>query len=87
MSVFTEILNVLEAADFLRVKPATIYAWVHQRKLPFRKHGRKLAFLRKDLASWSDGKRVLPLDEFCAMTEDASSSLTTRRTSDGGPSL
>ena len=37
-------LSVIEAADFLKVRTATLYAWVHQRRIPFRKHGARLAF-------------------------------------------
>ena len=52
----TPFLDVSEAAAFLKVKPATIYAWVHQkrRKFPVRYHGRKLVFLSDDLRQWSD---------------------------------
>ena len=54
--------NVQEAAMFLRVKPATIYDWVHQQKIPFRKHGKRLAFLKAELRAFSD-KSLVPVYE------------------------
>lgn len=91
MAAMNEILDLIEAADYLRVKPATIYAWVHQRKIPYRKHGRKLVFLRKDLEIWSARKQVEPLECFpkCfhATNGESHSSLKTRCTVDEGPSL
>jgi excisionase family DNA binding protein len=65
--------GISEAAKFLRVSVSTIYSWVFARKIPFRKHGSKLAFSRHDLANWSDQTKVSPLDrvgcppkDFCA---------------------
>jgi excisionase family DNA binding protein len=46
-------LDIQEAADFLKVKTETIYAWVHGRRIPFRKHGSRLAFSKKELEQWS----------------------------------
>jgi excisionase family DNA binding protein len=46
-------LDIDEAAEFLRVKRATLYAWIHQRRIPFRKHGRRVIFHRSDLEGWS----------------------------------
>ncbi len=48
-----DFLIVSEAAAFLRIATATLYGWVHQRRIPFRKHGSRIAFLRSDLESWS----------------------------------
>ncbi|MCC7442160.1 MAG: helix-turn-helix domain-containing protein [Bdellovibrionales bacterium] len=56
-----EFLDIAQAAEFLRVKPSTLYAWVHQRRIPFRKHGRRVVFDRQDLAFWSDSQAVQPL--------------------------
>jgi excisionase family DNA binding protein len=55
-------LNVKEAGELLRVSPATIYGWVHQRKIPYRKHGSRLAFVASELTTWSETQRALPLD-------------------------
>jgi excisionase family DNA binding protein len=47
------LLTVREAARFLSVKTRTIYAWVQERRIPFRKVGRLLRFDRNELLSWS----------------------------------
>ena len=51
-------LTVNEAALFLKLKESTIYSWVHQRKIPYRKHGRKVVFCRRDLERWSEAQSV-----------------------------
>ena len=53
-------LTASEAARFLRIKAATIYDWVHQRKIPFRKHGGRLVFVQADLQAFSKSTEVLP---------------------------
>jgi excisionase family DNA binding protein len=53
-------MDIRVAADFLSVSVATLYGWVHQRRIPFRKHGKKLIFFRPDLQSWSDSHAVKP---------------------------
>lgn len=50
--------TVDRAAEILCVKPCTIYSWVHQRKIPFRKHGRLLVFSVPDLMEWSRKRTV-----------------------------
>lgn len=55
-------LNVEQAAKFLCVKPSTLYAWVHQRRIPYRKHGRRLVFCRVELETWS-AKHAIPSRE------------------------
>jgi excisionase family DNA binding protein len=37
--------NVQEAAEFLRIAPKTLYGLVSQRRIPYRKAGRRLLFL------------------------------------------
>lgn len=56
-------LNIGEAADLLRVTKSTVYAWVHQKRIPHRKHGGKLVFSRIDLLDWSEGQKVQILGE------------------------
>jgi len=46
-------LNVQEAAAFLRLAPKTLYGLVSQRRVPYRKAGRRLLFLEADLLSWT----------------------------------
>jgi excisionase family DNA binding protein len=47
------LMNVKEAAEFLRVAPKTLYGFVSQRRIPYRKAGRRLLFLESDLISWT----------------------------------
>lgn len=69
-SISTEIsndclLDVNEAAELLRVSHRTVYAWVSQRRIPFRKAGRRLLFSREELVAWTqpnlDGDQYLEL--------------------------
>lgn len=59
----TLILDVGGAAEFLKVKKSTIYAWVYQRRIPFRKHGRRVVFDQGELAGWSQSKAIAPQQE------------------------
>jgi excisionase family DNA binding protein len=47
------LMDVKEAAEFLRVAPKTLYGLVSQRRIPYRKAGRRLLFLESDLISWT----------------------------------
>jgi predicted DNA-binding transcriptional regulator AlpA len=37
----------------LRVKPRTIYDWVSQRRVPFRKAGDRTVFLLEEILEWT----------------------------------
>ena len=54
----TKFVDSKGAAEFLKVKISTIYAWVHQKRIPYRKHGRKLVFSISDLEEWSEYRRL-----------------------------
>ena len=56
----TRILTTDEAAALIGVAKSTIYAWVHQRSIPFRKHGRLLRFDQSTLERWSHSREVGP---------------------------
>ena len=45
----SELLNIAEAAELLRLKPSTLRAWVLRRRIPFVKLGRRIMFRRSDL--------------------------------------
>jgi excisionase family DNA binding protein len=47
------LMNVKEASEFLRVSPKTLYGFVSQRRIPYRKAGRRLLFLESELISWT----------------------------------
>ena len=42
-------MSVREAADFLRIRPSTIYLWVSENKIPHSKIGSRLLFKREEL--------------------------------------
>ena len=56
-----EIVGVEIAASLLGIKISTLYSWVHQRKIPHRKHGSRLCFCRGDLEKWSNSQKVEPI--------------------------
>ena len=47
------LMNVQEASEFLRVAPKTLYGLVSQRRIPYRKAGRRLLFLESELVLWT----------------------------------
>jgi excisionase family DNA binding protein len=46
-------MTVLEAAEFLRLAPKTLYSLVSQRRILYRKAGRRLLFLESELIEWT----------------------------------
>lgn len=63
MSDKSPFVDVQEASRFLGIKISTLYGWVHERRIPFRKHGRKLVFELEALKLWSQNNASQPLDE------------------------
>ena len=51
-----KLVDVQEAAEFLRIAPKTIYGLVSQRRIPFRKAGRRVLFLESELLEWTRPK-------------------------------
>ncbi len=51
-------LTIQEAALYLRVSVSTLYGWIHQRVIPFRKHGRRVLFNKAELEIWSKGRKT-----------------------------
>ena len=49
-------LTVHEAAELLRLAPKSLYSLVSQRRVPFRKAGRRLLFLEAELIDWTKPK-------------------------------
>jgi excisionase family DNA binding protein len=62
-AAITDFMEIEVAAEFLRVKRSTLYAWVHQRRIPHRKHGRRLVFARQELENWSLSQAVRPIEQ------------------------
>jgi excisionase family DNA binding protein len=52
-TVQTRFLTVDEAAQLLRLAPKTLYSLVSQRRIPYRKAGRRLLFCLADLIEWT----------------------------------
>jgi excisionase family DNA binding protein len=46
-------LTVSEAAQLLRLAPKTLYSLVSQRRILYRKAGRRLLFLESELIEWT----------------------------------
>lgn len=56
-------LTVEEAADYLGLKKSTIYAYIHERKLPYYKRGHVVRFKVEELDAWIEASRVESLQE------------------------
>jgi excisionase family DNA binding protein len=54
------LLDIREAAALLRVKPQTLYLWVSQKRIAYRKIGRLVRFTNGDLEAFVDGQRQFP---------------------------
>ena len=47
-----DIMNVEQLADFLNVSITTIYGKTSRNLIPFKKHGKKLYFIRAEIEKW-----------------------------------
>lgn len=58
----TKIMDVKEVAEFLKVKPETIYSWIHYKQIPdtiYRKLGKRPRFIYTELMKWFfDGAKI-----------------------------
>lgn len=48
-----QFLDVKEVAEMLRAKPRTIYDWVSQGRIPYRKAGDRTIFLLDEILEWT----------------------------------
>ncbi|MGB9179438.1 MAG: helix-turn-helix domain-containing protein [Pyrinomonadaceae bacterium] len=48
-----QFLEVKEVAILLRISKRTVYDWVSQRKIPFRKAGDRTLFNRDEILDWT----------------------------------
>jgi len=46
-------LNVKEAAALLKISRRTLYSLVEQRRIPYRKAGRRVLFFESELIEWT----------------------------------
>ena|ERR1019366_22619 len=58
-----EILDVKQAADFLRLKITTLYEKTSEKTIPHFKKGNKLYFNRDELQAWVQEGKVKTTDE------------------------
>jgi excisionase family DNA binding protein len=70
-----EILDVKQAADFLRLKITTLYEKTSLKIIPHFKKGNKLYFKREELQSWVQDGKVKTTDEM----ESEAASYTMRK--------
>lgn len=54
---FFDVLNIQEAADFLKLKKATVYALVSKSEIPYSKPSKRLYFSRQELTEWIKSNR------------------------------
>lgn len=47
-----EIMNIEEVAEYLRLKPQTIYTWAQEKKIPAAKLGKEWRFRRSVINKW-----------------------------------
>jgi excisionase family DNA binding protein len=52
-------MTVIEAANYLRLKPQTLYRWAADGKIPFHKLHRSIRFIKSELDAWV-GKQIKP---------------------------
>jgi len=52
------LLNIKEAAVYLRISVGTLYHWICRRKIDYIKQGRKIWFDREDIDKWVRNHRV-----------------------------
>jgi excisionase family DNA binding protein len=53
MTIRARFMTVSEAAELLRLAPKSLYSLASQRRVPFRKAGRRLLFLESELIEWT----------------------------------
>lgn len=73
-----EVLNLDRACAFLNLAKPTVYGMVSQGKIPYMKQGKKLYFIKQELAAWLKEGRRGPKDDACS-TVDRALTLTRRK--------
>lgn len=56
----TEILTVVDVAEFLRVPKSTVYKLARLKQLPASKIGKHWRFLRRDVHEWMHKRSIQP---------------------------
>jgi excisionase family DNA binding protein len=50
-------LTLKQVAEFLKVKPRAIYAWVSEKRIPFQRKGGLLRFRLDQIVEWNEPSR------------------------------
>lgn len=51
---FKEIMTIEEVAEYLKLKPQTIYTWAQEKKIPAAKIGKEWRFKKSVIDEWFD---------------------------------
>ncbi len=71
-------LSLKDLCDYLPGRPAaaTVYSWVHARKIPHQKFGKRLAFLKSEIDIWLRDHKRQTISE---IEEEAESHLSNKK--------
>jgi len=64
-----ELMNVQEAANYLKLTVPAVYTKVSRREIPVNKPGRRLYFLKSDLRHWAEGGKLKTQHELAKEAE------------------
>jgi excisionase family DNA binding protein len=53
-----ELMTIEEVAEYLRLKPQTIYRWAQDKRIPAAKLGKEWRFRRKIIDAWLDEQMI-----------------------------
>jgi len=53
-----ELMTIEEIAEYLRMKPQTIYRWAQDKRIPAAKLGKEWRFRRKIIDAWLDEQMI-----------------------------
>jgi len=65
-----EILNIDQAAEFLKISKSTLYTLTSQKRIPHFKKGKKLYFKLSELLLWIESGKKMTQEEFDKMSEE-----------------
>ncbi len=59
-----ELLDLNQAAEYLKLKPSYIYSLIHQKKIPYYKPlGKRVYFIKAELIKWIKESKIKSVDE------------------------
>lgn len=78
ITVKDDLLNVKEAAAFLKITEASLYTKVSRKEIPFSKPGKRLYFSKSELQDWISSSRHKTTDEIRSKLSKANSKFNNR---------